>query len=711
MRRALILGVLVGMLATAAPAAAEFGPIELISKSATEQAKEAKNPAISAAGEYVAFQGAIGGQVGVFRKNLVTGALQPVAVGPELPEGLTEASASAPSISADGRYVAFTTLQRLDPANDPLVPGGKLPAEERSSDVYVADMSTSPPTYELASALDSPGAGCEAGVTEAGPGAPLGLTYATEKGSMAAGRTALSADGREVAFVVQAESNLTSGPSGSTPGVETPEGQVAVRDLATGCTTLVSAERDPESGGMTTLPVAGGAMATLGPQAGGASLSADGTTVAWLGIHIPAQAPALADEAAKMKEREGGLSPAQVYNEPLWRRIADGPTAPTRRVVGGGDPLAPGCPAAGSLSEVACQGPYPQLVEGPESGASRCSGSGEAGWDLLAFSSVDVVPQLSADGRTVALLGSPGGFTNVYLADMSAGLSRREALGQLTREVPDPRDPCTGNLTVQSVAARGDIVDLAISPDGERIALVTGRQQFPLAPPNLLGSPPSAVGLTELYLLDRETETLERLTGGPGGAPSLSGRSNLSAREIQGAGSPSFTADDRTIAFSSVASNLVSGDANGAGDVFTITDHPVHVERGSSAISPPPAGVSPPRRRWRISVSASSQPHGRVRLLVAVPGAGQLRARARELPVEGSGHAVRTLSRAHRRARAEGVVKLMLNPSPRARRLARRPGGVPAAVTLGFTSRGHQAVHATVQVRFVFRAPHGKGSR
>ncbi len=532
MKRLIALLVVVGALVTAAPAAAEFGPIELVSKSAAEQAKEANGAAISADGEYVAFQGAVGGQVGVFRKNLDTGTLQPVAVGPELPEGGIETTAEAPSISADGRYVAFTTFQPLDSNDDLLLPGGSPPAGERTRDVYVADMSTSPPTYELASALDSPGAGCPAGVTEAAPGQPIGLTYAAAEGSFAAGRTALSADGREVAFVVAAESNLTSGPSGGTPGVETPGDQVVVRDLATGCTTLVSAERNAETGAMTTLPVAGGAMASFGPQRGGASLSADGTTVAWLGIHIPAQAPTLADEAAGMEKSGEGQGTSFLYNEPLWRRIAGGPAAPTRRIGGGGDPLAPDCPAFGTLGETACQGPYPELSEGLER-SERCTGSG---WDVLSQPSIDVVPQLSADGRTVALLGSPGGFTNVYVADMGSGLSRREALEQLTREVPDPRNPCAGNDTVQAVAARGDIVDLAISPDGERVALVTGRQQFPLAPPNLLGSPPSAVGLTELYLIDRETETLERLTGGPGGTPSLAGRTEASAMQRRGRG-------------------------------------------------------------------------------------------------------------------------------------------------------------------------------
>src|SRR6201994_3536811 len=59
----------------------------------------------------------------------------------------------------------------------------------------------------------------------------------------------------------------------------------------------------------------------------GASISADGTTVAWMGDDIAEQALTLPAEAL--------LAP---YSEPLWRRVADGPGAPIRRVTGGGGP-------------------------------------------------------------------------------------------------------------------------------------------------------------------------------------------------------------------------------------------------------------------------------------------------------------------------------------------------------------------------------------
>ena len=48
------------------------------------------------------------------------------------------------------------------------------------------------------------------------------------------------------------------------------------------------------------------------------SLSADGTTVAWLGYNIAEQAPSVAPLL-------GGLDDG--YDEPLWRRVADGAAA------------------------------------------------------------------------------------------------------------------------------------------------------------------------------------------------------------------------------------------------------------------------------------------------------------------------------------------------------------------------------------------------
>jgi len=667
----------------AAPAAAELEPIQLVSKSATEQADSAVAPAISANGRYVVFQGSIGGLAGVFRKDLESGVVEPVVSGDAYASPAPGADAAAPSISANGRYISFTTTTALDPAND---------QQASSSDVYVRDMAvpaapdevcgaSSPCAYELASALD----GCDPAVSSS-----CGLTYEGAGGSVASARVALSADGRRVVFVTNAASNLTSVPGGSTPGTPTPAGQVLLRDLDSDRTALVSAVRDPATGQMTDppQPVLGGAVTASG-QPGfigrqlGASLSADGTTVAWLGAHLPAQVPLLADEeqAIALADFFSG------YDEPLWRRVADGPLAQTRRITGGGDPLAPGCPADGTLEDPACQGPFPELTRSLQ--AATCAG---VGW-TRGNRDVDVTPQLSADGRTVALIGDPNDFANVFLVDMHGGLTRREALSQLTREVP-LLDPCVAG-TPESVGSAGPIFDLAISPGGRRIAFATARQQFPLAPPNLVGAPPAGIGLAELYRIDLDRETLERVTGGPAGEPSLSTDGLPGER---GASSPSFSADGRTLAFASLASNLIGGDANGASDAFVVSDRGVAEAPGAVSISAPPPRPRP-RRHWKLWVSASSRPDGSVRLFAAVPGAGILRVGAREAEAEAR-RLARPLLALRRRARREGVLALTLRAKPGYRHLVRSAAGLAATVKVAFTSRHHRPLYDELEVHF-----------
>ena len=627
-----------------APAAAEFGPIRLVSRDATQQAGEAVAPAISADGRYVAFQGAIGGLRGVFRRDLQSGSVAPVVAGSAFEANAPGADAAAPSISADGRYVAFTTAAQLDPPDD---------GQPASKDVYVADMLSTPPSYELASALD---------------GSSAGLTYGGSGGSEASGRVALSADGRKVAFFTTAASNLT----GEATKTEAPAGQVALRDLDTDRTTLVSAERDPETGSMTGLPVpGGGVIGILGaPRLTGAALSADGTTVAWLGAHLPAQVPLSAGEAEALAELDEGKFP---YDEPLWRRIAAGSDAPTRRVVGGD----------GTAD------PFSHLT-----GKSEFVNEAE-GW--LGAKNVDGVPQLSADGRTVALIGNPSEATNVFVVDMSNGLSRAQAVRQLTRDVAIPAAEFPAGInSSKNIPLDGHVFDLAISPDGRQIAFATARQRFPLAPPNLIGSPPSLLGLVELYAIDLDGEALQRVTHGNAGVgePSLSPGVLASVVQGSGASAPSFGGN--LISFGSTASNLVGGDGNDGGDAFTVEDRDLPRASGATSISAAP----PPRRwksHWRMRLSAFSTPDGAVRLVAVVPAAGGLHA---GVSAELGKRSRRPLDRAGRQAHKGGPIALRLELPSRLRRLAHSSEGVYATALVSFHRRGRRTLRGSLQVRF-----------
>jgi hypothetical protein len=667
----------------APPALAAFGPLRLVSKGPFEQAAEASEPALSADGHYLTFKGSISGLVGIFREDVETQATTPVVAASAYGEG-PPLKASAPSVSADGRYVSFTTTAQLDPANDP---------QPQSSDVYVADMSTIPPTYQLASALDAAAADCPPGAGRADLGAPLGLEYTgpgSDAGSFASGRVALSADGRRVVFVTGAESNLTSGSGGSTPGTPTPALQVAVRDLDRGCTTLVSVEREASTGEMTDRPVTGGAEIAIAaaPQLRGASLSADGTVVAWLGGHLPAQVPLLADEAPAILELdEVGAFP---YAEPLWRRIADGPSAPTRRIVGGGDPLAPGCPPGGTLADPSCQGPFPETTR------KNTNLNFTMGW--LGPERIDGVPQLSADGGTVALIGNPSEATNVFLVDMAPGLSRKQAVRQLTRQVTVlPSDEGSVVNQPKYIPLNGHVFDLGISPDGQRIAFATARQQFPLAPPNLITGPPAQLGLVELYEVNLDGETLRRATHGYGGPDEASLAPATTARSGAGASSPSFGAGGHLLAFSSTASNLVEGDGNDASDVFLVEDGEASRAAGPTSISPAPPGRQV-NRRQRLRLSATSLPNGDVRLVAVVPGPGRLGARAgAPLRVDGPR---RRLTAVAARAAVSGPVALTLSLPGHYRRLSHTREGLYAMARVSFRPGTGKRLQGSLQVRF-----------
>ena len=104
----------------------------------------------------------------------------------------------------------------------------------------------------------------------------------SEPGAEVSGGAAISADGQKVVFRTGVATDLPASDS-----VDVPAGQVLLRDREANTTTLVSALRDQGSGLMTKQP-AGGAV--------GATISADGTTVAWTGENAPAQTRFLGGE-------------------------------------------------------------------------------------------------------------------------------------------------------------------------------------------------------------------------------------------------------------------------------------------------------------------------------------------------------------------------------------------------------------------------------
>lgn len=763
--RRLGLGCVVALLPLVGSQAARadvFGPISLVSEGAvsfdgagvhTEQALYAHDPAISGNGRYVVFDGYFGGRTGVWRRELQPPyALEAVAVGEVQPGseacvGDSPCDAELPSISENGQYVSFTTTAPLDPG-DSTGPG---------ANVYVRNMEVPEAQPCAEETAVQPAQPCAFTLVSAVNGKAEGLTYqdagAREYGAVAGGRSAISADGREVAFVTTAVSNLA--------GEGTPAMQVAVRNLASGETELVSSEYDPASGqALPGHPVSaseegatvGAAYSPLSvppafpfdnrayglPPAVGASISADGSTVAWMGRNVSRQAQMLPGEQVEPD-----------YAEPLWRRISEGPLTPTRRVTGGSQPEAPGCAESGELTLPGfaaqsladpCQGPF--AVE-------HKSG-------VFAATVGDSIPQLSADGNTVAFLASAqlvslgvdygrsaeGEADDLYVANMQEGLTRIQALQPLTELASGHEsDPATD----------APIVDVAVSPDGSQVAFTTERTEFPLASPAYVSQPTPVAGMSELFDVDLADETLTRVSKSYEGGASERPHQTIHIDEgdpyrgrADGALSPSFSDDGNTLAFASTATNLVPDDENapnpepntGSNDGSSV--YVAHREQfepvaTETYISKPPPDPPVAAGEWRLYATAETLPNGKVRISCETPGAGVLSAYVQSsVPDAKDASVARSASRRPSiRARAAqvkryvafgnawvygptgGFQSLTLSLGSQFAQLAARPGGLEGQATLTFSPEivAHPTLVRTLTVHFRRRPQPRAGAR
>ena len=738
---------LLGILFAASSANADvFGSISLVSQgelggAEAQQAEYAHDTAISADGRYVVFDGSIDGVRGVWRRDLQTGALQQVAGG----------DAELPSVSEHGQYVSFTTNEGASLSEVTYSLAGKRPSllvgQREAVNVYVRDMTREPQevgAFVLASAANGP----------AQPVQPLSYqTPEPEKyGSVAVGRSAISADGREVAFVTSAVSDLA--------GPNTPALQVAVRYLETNETKLVSrclkceANIEPAVGSVESgqaygavYPGASDEFLPIPPYGAygpspppGASISADGTTVAWIGENVEQQAPMLSAEKRSAH-----------YSEPLWRRISP-PETGTERVTGGSDPANPACIASGETSLPAspaptdpCQGPF--YVEEQQRLAGILNETGASGGG-------EFVPRLSADGYTVLFVSEApmvslgenfgrlrsGQPSDLYLADMRPGLTRDQALRPITE---------LAGGEGAGLAGTAPIFDFEIAAGGSQLAFSTRRTQFILGSPALVSPPAGEPGLNELFDVDLTDDTLTRVTHGYGGLgePAEHPHTPRAANEEpydepgDGALSPSLSADGSILAFSSTASNLVYGDANAppseqvgpldGSDAFVVDRVLFSPLPTPQYISPsPPVSTQP---AWRLGVTAFARSDGSVVLYLITPGPGIVHASAQSEVVTRLGGAARSARGSARGKRAgrtprrgtavrlethtiasankeiggqtQAPVALVLRLAKAYTALASASGGLSAKVSVVFTAPGEPVLHQSLVVSFKRSVP------
>jgi hypothetical protein len=752
-----------------ASAQATFTPFALVSANPEKnlEADFAYDPAISADGRYTVFTGSVTSQQGVYRKNLLSGKLELVAAG---------TTTGAPSISANGQYVSFTSNKNPETG----APNG---ASECSS-VYVRNMlkpigepphpiPTKPEPWQPAAHPSEPAFENEAfTLVSARDGSAESLSYAPEAaracGSASAARVALSANGLEVAFTVLSPSDLTGAceqdEETDTLVCPTPPYQVAVRNLQTQTTTLVSSTLASRGG--TPQPVPGGA-ALAGPtftgrislKGGGAAqfalsgstaaISADGGTVAWMGIEIAAQAP-LANPLPKVLAGPNIYYPDS-YAEPLWRRISAGPTTPTRRVLAGDDPSAPECPPAcpggvdlawdtQSISDNEYTGAAPQYGSFTSQAVSATGFAAGAG---LRDPLNAVTPQLSANGMKVALLSTQPNYgedpdfglfnqtkpppANAFVVNMAPGLTRAQAITRLTD---------WASLDFGDTELTGAVTSIALSGDGTRLLFSTQRIAFPLAPPALITPTLSQAGVAQLYEANLLGGTLSLVTFGYDGQPA---NEDVFAAAL--------SEDGHTIALASRATNLVYGVVNQGSDIYLTEEIHSPAAPGQQSISPTPPWPSA-EVPWSISATATPSPDGTLVLYVSVPGAGRLSAsavsavaavgsrkpgkavkrgrvrRAVSARRKGRGSKGKSKGKGKRRASkpaasagaliartaasatGPGVIELHLIPAARYDPLLQSSRyGLYSTITVTFAAPGHQTLHQTLRVSFPHRPP------
>jgi hypothetical protein len=669
--KALLAALCVALLAAAAPALAYVAPgatIVSASLDRLEQGDDASGqPDVSAAGRYVVFRTAARNLFpdaiadppgayyagGVYRRDLVSGALDLVALG-DVRDGITDdvvsTGASAPSVSGDGRWVAFTTAAALVPADT-----------NGASDVYVRDMNlppSDPAAYELISARD--GGDVPATYVKPDPDRPD-----RDPGADSSPGTAISDDGRTVAFAVrEVGSDLPEHAA-----ADVPAGQVFVRDRALKRTTLVTrvAGSDPPR----PIDAGTGVLSGLGPVV----LSADGSTVAWAGQTAGQQTRFLDGESS---------DPRTYYY--LWRRVADGAAAPTRRITGASDPDDPACDGHFTPSFTAAGPCY-----GPLGDVEQSFGS------IASFA-----PALSADGRRVAFLtpAPPRGLTtgtvpDLFVTDMSAGVSRKAATVELTRETTG-RDP-TDSAALTSVA---------MSEDGRWVAIVTQRTRFALPALSQLGDVRAKVGVDDLYLVDLSARTVERAVHAYTGGDIDAGVQTQ----------VSLSADGRRMVFASGADDLFFGDANQRADVFAVDrldsapPAPADVEAPDEpAADPLPEPAPPPAR---LSVFVRRAPAGKVRLLVKAPAKGTLTVAVRGRAADADGvqrGAAKLLGTLKLKVKKKGNVTVDVAVAKRYRAGLKRAGTLDAEASLRLVPAKGSPLERTVAVRF--KAPAARSTK
>ncbi|MBJ7457961.1 MAG: hypothetical protein JHD02_02105 [Thermoleophilaceae bacterium] len=520
---------------------------------------------------------------GIFRKNLWNDSA-PLEVVAAQPAGVTNANCGIPvaqgafiSPSANGRFVAFSSSE------DNLVAGDT----NGRRDVFVRDMSVAVGSgaFELVSAADGSSSAPSYSLTDLGGGTDIPVPAADNCtfGSELPGPNSISGDGRKVIF-----SNTAFTTISSPQGVNTAPGNIWFRNTGssrkTELVTQVAIKHDWKLGTLANPQVSiggplpdqeyfdsdGFSMVRFKPLA---SISGDGSAVVWGGPFARYQVGYNTGESASFAP---GSFQAVNY---MYRRIADGATAKTRRALSWADVDDVNCdpnlsfsynadPDPGSTSTYykrsACIGPFAsdQITPG----------------DLR-------VPAITDDGRTVfALAGMPGHNLAQFLttypldliqSDMSPGISRKAGTKWITR----------GTST-----ALEQIEQFAISGDGGRAAILTARRDFSSTGLVPSGAFPATGNFPALFMIDGNQGSASGESGWSGAPIEWVARPNGSATDTipnsyQSLSYPSLDRNGHRLTFSSKDPAFFAS-ANGEYQAFCVTDTGTGCETAPAASAP-----------------------------------------------------------------------------------------------------------------------------
>lgn len=160
-------------------------------------------------------------------------------------------------------------------------------------------------------------------------------------------------------------------------------------------------------------------------------------------------------------------------------------------------------------------------------------------------------PSLSSDGRFVAFTSEATNLVALDQNDADDVFVKDMATGELR----------CASLSVAGHPGNGASSSASISGDGQRVAFASSAADLVAGDTNQLA---------DVFVRDLAAGTTVRLSVGPGGV------------QADGASSgPRLSADGRWVAFSSRATNLVAGDANGVADVFVCDLQTGAIERAS----------------------------------------------------------------------------------------------------------------------------------